>query len=233
MPALTLPLANVVVATPRSRLLALDLEGQAFPFRAGQAVLMGPHGAAARRPFSIALSPSMARVSQRLELLIGADAGTELHWAAPSALVDIEGPLGSFTYDSAPPQPYVVFVAGGIGISPLRSMIQHALDQVPAPTITLLYSARRSDEFAFIDEFRAYAQAGRLTLHQTVTRHEDDAWHGHRGRVGRGEFEALVRHPTATTCFVCGPAALVNETVDTLGALGVPRDAVRIERWGG
>ncbi len=232
MGLLTLPLVSLTPATPRSRLLTLDLTGRPFPFLAGQAVMMGHHGLQERRPYSIASAPETTSATGRLELLIAADAGTDLGWALPGALVDIEGPIGTFTYDGAPSQPHVLFVAGGVGIAPLRAMLQQALNATPAPAITLLYSARRSDEFAFIDEFQAYARAGRIALHQTVTRHDGDDWQGPRGRVGRGEFEAVLRHPASTTCFVCGPSALVSETVETLKALGVPDSLVQIEQWG-
>lgn len=232
MSLLTLPLADLTPVTPRSRLLALNLNGHGFAFLAGQAVMMGPHGAGERRPYSIASAPFLAANTGRLELLIATDAGTDLSWAKPGALVDIEGPIGTFTYEGAPPQPHVLFIAGGVGIAPLRSMLQEALHAPHSPTVTLLYSARRSDEFAFIEEFQAYARAGRIALHQTVTRHDGDDWQGRRGRVGRGEFEAVLQHPTSTTCFVCGPNALVSETVETLKALGVPDSLVRIEQWG-
>jgi ferredoxin-NADP reductase len=165
-------------------------------------------------------------------LLIATDAGADLSWAKPGALVDIEGPIGTFTYQGAPSQPHVLFIAGGVGIAPLRSMLHEALHASPAPTITLLYSARRSDEFAFIEELQAHATAGRIALHQTVTRHDGNDWRGRRGRVGRGEFEAVLHHPDSTACFVCGPNALVAETVETLKALGVPDSLVRIEQWG-
>lgn len=232
MGLLTLSLASLTAATPRSRLLTLDLLGQPFPYLAGQAVMVGPHGAPELRPYSIASAPATAETTGRLELLIAVDSGTDLDWATPGALVDIEGPIGTFTYEGAPPQPHVLLIAGGVGIAPLRAMMQQALDAVPTPTITLLYSARRSDEFAFIEEFEAHALAGRIALHQTVTRHDGDNWQGRRGRVGRGEFEAVLHHPNSTTCFVCGPSALVSETVETLKALGVPDSLVRIEQWG-
>lgn len=199
---------------------------------AGQAVMVGPHGAEARRPFSIASSPAYTESTGRLELLIADDSGTMLSWATPGAVVDIEGPYGAFTFDGAPRQPHVLFIAGGTGIAPLRAMIEQALLTTPTPSITLLYSARRGDEFAFIEEFAAHARAGRIILHQTVTRHDGTDWQGRRGRVGRGEFEAVLDYPTSTTCFVCGPNALVAETIETLRALGVPDELVHAERWG-
>jgi len=228
----TASLADVAAVTPRSRLLTIDLGGQAFVFKAGQAVMFGPHGSLERRPYSIASGPGYTATTGLIQLLLATDAGMDLGWAVPRALVDLEGPLGDFTFDRVPPETHLLFVAGGVGIAPLRSMLQEALALSPAPSVTLLYSARTSDDFAFIQEFEAHARAGILSLHQTVTRDEAAVWQGRRGRVGRGEFEAVLDHPQATLCFVCGPNTFVAESVETLKGLGVPDAMVRVERWG-
>ena len=57
------------------------------------------------------------------------------------------------------------------------------------------------------------------------------AWAGGRGRIGRSHFESVVHDPAQTLCFVCGPRAMVNESVSTLAALGVPAEAIRTEAW--
>ena len=101
-----------------------------------------------------------------------------------------------------------------------------------ATKLSLLHSARRGDEFAFIDELRNRAAAGRIALHQGVTCEEGPSWAGRRGRIGRAQFGALLHEPRATLCFVCGPAPLVNESVSTLKALGVPEAQIRTEGWG-
>ena len=111
-------------------------------------------------------------------------------------------------------------------------MLQEMLGLPRPPAVTLLYSARKTDEFAFIDEFRALAREQTIELHQTVTREDTNDWQGGRGRIGRSEFEAALHSPGATTCFVCGPHALVTETVAALTALGVPPGEVRTEQWG-
>ena len=232
MGLLTTTLLSVVFATPRSRLLTLDLGGRALDYRAGQAVSIGPSGGASRRPYSIANAPSVAARTGHIELLVGADGSIDLDWAVPGAPVDVEGPLGSFTFDPSSLAPHVLLVAGGVGISPMRSMLQEMLALKQRPAVTLLYSARRTDEFAFIDEFAALAGQGAIALHQTVTRDDANDWQGGRGRIGPSEFEAAVHSPAATTCFVCGPNALVAETVAALTALGVPPGEVRTEQWG-
>ena len=236
MSLVTAPLTDVVPATPRSRLLTIDLGGRALEFLPGQALMVGAHGRAERRPYSIACSPERAAERGRIELLIGLEAdgdlGANLAPVAPGMLLDLEGPMGMFTFPPQPPQNWMLFVAGGTGIAPLRAMLDHAMRLNPAPRISLLYSARRSDEFAFIEELRAHADAGVLELHQTVTRDDNSSWAGKRGRMGRAHFEAVLHAPSDTLTFVCGPTALVNESISTLQALGVPESQIRTEQWG-
>jgi NAD(P)H-flavin reductase len=231
----TAPLLGVTPVTPRSRLLQLDLHDAAFAFRPGHAVLIGRHGQPLRRPYSIACSPERAAETGVLELLIALEADGSLgpHLTSPEqgTLIDVDGPLGTFTFPEDAPQDWLLFVAGGTGISPLRSMIDHVLRQQPGRHVSVLYSARRGDEFAFIEEFREHATGGRLELHQTVTRDESESWSGRRGRIGRAEFESVLHAPAETLCFVCGPRELVDESVATLRTLGVASDAIRTEGW--
>ncbi|HEU5258733.1 MAG TPA: FAD-binding oxidoreductase [Vicinamibacterales bacterium] len=233
MALLTVPLARVDKASPRLRLLAIDISGQRFAYLAGQAVMVGPHGAAVRRPFSIASSPERAGETGTLELLIAMEGGSEdLQWATAGALLDIDGPVGTFTFPTTIAQPRLLFVAGGTGIAPVRAMLDHAVRVHPSEKISLLYSTRRSDEFAFVDELRAHERAGRVELHQTVTRDDGSAWDGKRGRIGRGHFEAVLHEPASTLCFICGPSSLVSESAATLRDLGVPDALIRTEGWG-
>ena len=230
---LTLPLARVDQPSPRSRLLSIDLHGHSFPYLPGQALMMGAHGAAVRRPFSIACSPERAAETQTLELLIALEgASDDLSWATPAALVDIEGPLGTFTFPASFDQSRVLFVAGGTGIAPVRAMLDHALRRRLPEKISLLYSTRRREEFAFIDELRGHEREGRLELHPTVTRDDSTSWDGRRGRIGRSHFEAVLHEPASTLCFVCGPPSLVSESAATLKELGVPDTLIRTEGWG-
>ena len=232
----TAPLLGVTAVTPRSRLLVIDVSAAHVEFRAGQAVLIGWHGESERRPYSIACSPEAASEHRHLELLIALDAPGEIAGrllaARQGMLVDLEGPLGSFTFPEPPTQPHLLFVAGGTGIAPLRAMIDHALRHHPHTRLSLLYSARRADEFAFIEELREHQRAHRLELHLTVTRDEETAgWTGGRGRIGRSHFVSVLHDSSATLCFVCGPPPMVAESVATLRLLGVPDDQIRTEGW--
>ena len=235
MPTVTVPLSSVTAVTPRSRLITLDLGEHPFEFRPGQAVLIGANGYQPRRPYSIASSPERAAEIRALELLIALEAdgslGSHLASVSPGQALDVEGPLGTFLFPLDPPAQRLLFVAGGTGIAPLRAMIDHVLRRAPHQRPSLLYSARNADEFAFIEELRGHQTRGQLELHQTVTRDDSATWAGSRGRIGRTHFESVMHDPANTLCFVCGPRALVNESVTTLEALGVPNDSIRTEGW--
>jgi ferredoxin-NADP reductase len=230
--ALTLPIREVLPATPRARLLRLDLAGRTFDYAAGQAVTIGTHGANALRPYSLASAAEDARRDGWLELLVGVDAGGSPgpHLALdPHTAVDVDGPFGSFTFPAGPEERRFVFIAGGTGIAPLRAMLRHAL-AIPHRDIGLFYSARTPDDFAFERELREMAESGTIALRQTVTRANETDWSGARGRLDRAALSELVHDP-ATLCFVCGPPALVAEMPAHLVALGIPRERIRMEEW--
>jgi NAD(P)H-flavin reductase len=229
---LTLPISEVLPATPRARIARVDLNGHAFDYAPGQAVAIASHGQDKRRPYSIAVAPEDARRDGWLELLVGVDAegtpGPHLT-LEPGQRVDVEGPLGSFTFPQTPEEWRFVFIAGGTGIAPLRAMMRRALT-LPRRNIGLFYSVRTPDEFAYEQELRGLAHAGEIELRQTVTRASDADWTGPRGRLKREALEELVHDP-ATLCFVCGPPTLVDEMPKLLAGLGIPPERIKIEAW--
>ncbi len=228
---ITKPIRDVSAATPRARTVRIDLDGTRFPYLAGQAVLIASHGQPRRRPYSIAAAPEESARDTSLELLVAVDAegrpGPHLS-LEPGTLLDIEGPIGRFTFPEQPGERRFLFIAGGTGISPLRAMLHHAL-AIPHDEIGLLYSARTPTEFAYERELRTLAEHRHIELQLRVTRETDD-WRGTRGRIGRADLEPLV-HGQATLCFVCGPPALVQQIPQLLQELGVPRQRIRTEEW--
>jgi len=231
---LTLPIREVVPATPRSRVMRINLRGALFSYSPGQAVLLATHDHQARRPYSLASAPEDAEREDCLELLVGLNAqgapGPHLTLER-GALVDVEGPLGRFTFPDAPDTDRFLFIAGGTGIAPLRSMLHRAL-HVPHRSLGVLYSARTLSDFAYRDELRDLARSGRIELRQTVTREPaTDEWRGAVGRIGSAEIEQLVHDPE-TLCFICGPPALVHDMPKLLGQRGVGTNRIRIEEWG-
>ena len=230
--SLVVSIRDVLRATPRASVVRLDLGGATLDYVAGQAVMVGDHGQPVRRPYSMASSPEDAARDGWIELLIGVDeqgrAGHHLT-LSKGARLDLDGPVGSFTFPEQPQESRFVFIAGGTGIAPLRAMLRHALTR-PHREVGLYYSARTPDEFAYEEELRGLAREGRIELTQTVTRTTGGDWNGERGRLGHAHLRPLV-HGRATLCFICGPPGLVAGLSTILQELGVPTDRIRVEAW--
>lgn len=220
-------------ATPSTRIVRLDLQGRPFSFTAGQAALLGVPGAPERVPYSIACAPEDLAKDGRLEFLIKAEGG---HWGEHLAglkrgsTVAIEGPMGRFTFPTTPAELDFLFVAGGTGIAPLRSMIRHAIHAPVPGRLHLLYSARTPSDFAYLREFRALARQSRLALSLTATRELRPRWRGDRARITLDKLRPLVERPE-TLCFVCGPRAMVDEVPRMLQELNVDERRIRVEEW--
>jgi len=214
--------------TPTTRRLRVALDGHAFLYRAGQAAALAAGGPPT--PYSIASSPAETREHGWLEFLIKVDGanrfGAGVERLASDAIVVLDGPVGGFTLDSVLPGTPLLFIAGGTGIAPLRSMIRDAIDSGRGGALSLLYSNRSPSEFAYLAELRQLAADGLLTLTLTLTGDADD-WTHARGRAGTSHLAELVHE--GTTAFICGPPAMVRDLPAALASLGVRR--VITESW--
>jgi ferredoxin-NADP reductase len=228
---ITARLVDVTPATPRTRRLRLQLAGP-FAFTAGQAVLVGLAGSRQRAPYSIASAPARGDDGV-IELLVGADGTFGQPGLDPVTVVgqplDVDGPIGTFGVPPAAAHAPLLLVAGGTGIAPLRTVLLDRIPRLAAPRISLVYSARAVDEFAFGDELEALARDGRLALHCTVTRDEPGAWPGRTGRIDDHLLAAAWPGDDAWS-LVCGPAPFVSDVTAALARMAVNPARVVIER---
>jgi ferredoxin-NADP reductase len=211
----------------------VDLAGARYSYSAGQAALIGPAGARERVAYSIASSPEDSARLGFLEFLVKVDGagrwGEHFPPLARGASLSVSAARGRFVFPERPAERRFLFIAGGTGIAPLRSMIRHARAR-RAGTLSLLYSARTPGDFAFLREFRALVRSGRLELALTATRETTPRWPGGRGRIAEAQLAPLVHDP-ATLCFVCGPETMVDAVPPMLKKLGIPGRLIRLEEW--
>jgi ferredoxin-NADP reductase len=231
---LVLRVRSVRRATPSSCIVTLDLDGAPFPYRAGQVASLGPDAAVDPVPYSIASAPEETAIDSGLQFLIKFDSrgrwGDGFEPLRRGARVSVRGPSGSFVFPDAPAERRFLFIAGGTGIAPLRSMIKHAVLGERPGRIALLYSARTPQDFAYLPELRRMARQGELQLTTTATRELSVRWRGAQGRIAATQLTPLVESPE-TLCFVCGPAAMVSDVPPMLQALGIDRSRIRLEDW--
>jgi ferredoxin-NADP reductase len=231
---LALRVTSVRMETAATRVLRLDLGGAAFTYKAGQAAEIGPAGSPYRVPYSIASAPEETSGHGWLEFLIKLHPdgrwGRGFEVPRRGASIAVRGPAGRFAFPDAPEERRFLFIGGGTGIAPLRSMIRQALCRRQPGRMRVLYSARTADDFSYRRELRTLARAGSIELTLTATREPSQSWRGGRGRITVAHLAPLV-DDAATLCFVCGPAAMVHDVPLFLQELGIERRRIRVEEW--
>lgn len=234
MPDLALRVTSLRRVTPSSFIVRAALGDAAFHYRAGQAVALGPAASPRRIPYSIASAPEETGTSGLIEFLVKVDSsgrwGDHFEPLRRGSILAVSGPSGSFVFPDAPRERRFLFIAGGTGIAPLRSMIRHAVLTQQPGKLQLLYSARTPSDFAYLPELRGMARRGEIGLSLTATREMSPRWRGDRGRIVGPQLAALVDEP-ATLCFVCGPIPMVAEVPLILQQLGIDRNRIRLEDW--
>ena len=149
----------------------------------------------------------------------------------PGDEVSIKGPHGRFTIQQGDED--VVFVSGGIGVTPLRSMARYATDSSLLLRILLLYSARTENDILFGAEFEEMQRTSPLiTTRFTLTRPGPE-WKGRTGRIDRAFIDQEVGDTRGRAFYVSGPAVMVDEMVTILREMGVPDGLIRREVFTG
>lgn len=228
------PVRDIALETPRALIMRIEAGRGALRFSAGQAAMVGLVRRAGRKPYSIACSPHEHARSGLLEFLIEVEAGgrigRHLEGVRPGSRVAVEGPVGGFVLPKRLGRE-VLFVAGGTGIAPIRAMIGSLLERRRRPVMTLIYSARAPEEFAFRRELARLARRRDLRLCLTATRVQGESWRGRKGRIRQAWVDAFVEG-RSPLCFVCGPEEFVAHVMGMLGAAGVPSKDIHREVWG-
>lgn len=150
----------------------------------------------------------------------------------PGDEVEVDGAYGHFVLDDARDS---VFVAGGIGITPLKGMAQYLADIKSPRNAVLIYSNRTQPEIAYRDELEALEKSHpRLRLIQTLTREpETSKWTGRRGRVDATILREAARTLDDPAYYLCGKGTMVMEIGRLLLGLGVARERIAFEVFRG
>jgi ferredoxin-NADP reductase len=147
--------------------------------------------------------------------------------------VKISGPFGKMALPEIADQTFV-FLVGGIGITPFRSIILDAAARESAHRILLFYANRGLKDAAFIEELiRLEKEQTAYRLISTVTGEADLFWQGERGRIDRGMIERYVDDLRSAVYFVAGPAPMVDGLAKSLEEAGVSSERVHAEKFAG
>jgi ferredoxin-NADP reductase len=143
----------------------------------------------------------------------------------------LDAPFGRFSYLLHPAADEIVLIAGGIGITPMLSMLRHLADRKDHRCIKLIWSNRSRDRLDLDRELsRLQSRLKGLDIHRIFTGESDVGDAGRR--LNRSKLEALLNDcsPNARI-YVCGPDRMIVDMVRHLIALGTPKRLIHSERF--
>jgi len=143
----------------------------------------------------------------------------------------VEGPAGNFVIPEAVRR--VVFVAGGIGITPAMAMLRSVVGADEPESFRILHAAERLEKAVFREELAAMA-AGRgwLRVHH-IPEQPPAGWEGERGWMDRAMLERLISQDERRDAvfMICGPVPMMDAVEGVLLEMGVDRGRIRSERF--
>ncbi|MCP2266067.1 FAD-dependent oxidoreductase [Promicromonospora thailandica] len=143
----------------------------------------------------------------------------------------LHGPYGQFTYDPRRDAGTgtLLLVAGGVGITPLMSVLEAAADVAHAGQVVLLAGYRTEEEILFRPELEALrARLPHLEVNTFVSR-PGPGWQGPTGRIGRSVLAPYASD--VSRVHLCGPGPMMQDVIGHLTAAGVPRSAIHVEAF--
>jgi glycine betaine catabolism B len=205
---------------------------QGFRHLAGQYIFitLGDGPEKVTKHFTISSSPTedFLEITKRLT---GHPFANALASLVPGDKVSMMGPYGDFTFQGEYDK--VGMLSGGIGITPLRSMIKYSIDKKLNANIILIYSNSLESDIAFKDELKTI-QGDNLNVKviETITKPGPD-WKGVSGRINAEVIKKFIPDYLERTFYTSGPQKMVDSMVSLMRELGVPEKQIKQEYFPG
>jgi predicted ferric reductase len=183
-----------------------------------------------QHPFSFSSSAQAAPNRLAFTIKEDGDFSSEARTVRPGTSAFLEGPYGYFVPE-ADPGMGCVMIAGGVGVTPFRSMLRTFADRGDPRELHLIFANVSPDQVIFFEELEEL----RGRLHLTVVHVLEDPPEGWEGESGLIDRELVKRHlpgnPLEFEYFICGPEPMMNIAESALRDLGIPQKRILSERF--
>lgn len=209
------------------------VKGKIFPYIPGQFAYITPFGkkiAKEEHPFTIASSPMK---TDRIEFVIRScgDFTNQIKHIKPDDILRIDGPYGRFSHIFLKEKKSVIMIAGGIGITPMLSMLRSMALSRDTRKVLLIWSNKTRDDIIFIDEFSELVRKVKhLDIHHVLTR--ESIGPESFGRINEESLRSMLNgFDRQAAVFLCGPPAMVAAVKRILKVLGFSSSGVYTESF--
>jgi len=176
-------------------------------------------------PISVSSSPSRSKETFELCVRRVGDITNALHTLTPGVFIGIRGPFGqSFPIEKMTGKD-ILLVSGGLGLAPLRSLINNVLDERALfGRVIILYGTKHPSELLFKDELKMWTERDDIEFHLTVDR-ADEGWQGNVGVITT-LFPQLTIDPDNTVAAICGPPIMYRFVLKELLNKKIPETQI-------
>lgn len=223
-----------------SNTIALHFEKpDGFTFKPGQYggfTLIDPHETDANgitRRFSLLSTPNEKYLSIALRIPQHISAYKRVLKDLPiGSEVKFAGPTGTFTLHEEVAIP-AVFIAGGIGITPFRSMIRHATETKSTQQMTLFYGNQKKSDAAFLDELATYQNTNPQFKFIATLVEPDINWQGEAGYITHTMLKKYIPDLAIPIYYICGSPVMVTALQELLAEMGIDEGKIKVEDFPG
>ena len=196
---------------------------KAFEHKPGQCAMLSIPGVG-EAMFSITSSPTLTEY-QEFSIKKCGCLTSWLHQMEPGQQITIRGPYGNgFPVKTDLKGKNLLFIAGGVGLAPLHSVINYVLDnRADFGTVDVLYGSRSADDLLDLDEIQNSWMKKDINVHLTIDRPQD-GWDGHVGFVPN--YVTELGFDPDHNVLVCGPPIMIKFTLQALTGLGFKKEQV-------
>ena len=147
-------------------------------------------------------------------------------------LIDISGPSGLFTFTGRECK-CILLIGGGVGITPLMSVLRYLTDRSWPGDIFLLYGVKTPQDIIFREELDYLRRRNpNLRVVVSVSRPEGTDWKGATGRIAKELITQFVPDVASRYVHICGPVSMMEAARKMLVELGVPDGGIKTELFG-
>jgi ferredoxin-NADP reductase len=149
--------------------------------------------------------------------------------------VKIEGPSGDLILQNDSTRA-AVFLAGGIGITPFRSIVHWAAKEKLPQRVFLFYSNRRPEDAAFLADVQSLESDNpkyKLIASMTEMEKSHRPWNGETGLIDQGMLVRHLKEAASPIYYIAGPPAMVKDLLEMLHKARIKDDDIRAEEFAG
>jgi len=204
-----------------------------LPFLPGQFAFISPLSDQISReahPFTISSSPMQ---TERLTFTVknSGDWTAQIGQISPGDRISLNGPYGLFSHLICPSHQPLVMIAGGIGITPMLSMLRYMHAAGEKRRVWVLWSNRTGDDRVCREELESISRdLTGLTMVHTFTAEKISG--AEFGRLDRSRLQALLSDvDRSAAVFICGPPQMMTQVSRDMRAIGFQRRSIHTERF--